>query len=320
MLVLSKRYLSMNNVKIENNKIYFLWFLTLLILSQSVFSNVLTPEITDGKSYSIDIKKNGVRDKIITEENGGLLYIISASGMPPVKGSNLTVDGYSVFDDIASLPGDEKGFIIINRGGNFDAYIKNRVSLINGKYFLTEVTAETSNNIDGVVFSEVNCKLDLYIPFDNISSSDVKQVLLSPDEKDFSKQCHEVKKSYFMFQELETLTKSGKISWSLQSAKFFIEKNNITKYNVVTYNNIAYYIFESSQDNPVTLYVLDEILRKFPDRVVAHLNKADYLAAHSKCKEATESYNTYIMLMKNNGKESRIPKRVIDYQAKGECV
>lgn len=240
--------------------------------------------------------------------------------MPPVKGSNLTVDGYSVFDDIASLPGDEKGFIIINRGGNFDAYIKNRVSLINGKYFLTEVTAETSNNIDGIVFSEVNCKLDLYIPFDNISSSDVKQVLLSPDEKDFSKQCHEVKKSYFMFPELEALTKSGKISWSLQSAKFFIEKNNITKDNVVTYNNIAYYIFESSQDNPVTLYILDEILRKFPDRAVAHLNKADYLAAHSKCKEAKESYNKYIMLMKNNGKESRIPKRVIDYQAKGECI
>lgn len=319
MLVLSKGYLSMNNVKIAN-KSCFLWFFTSFMLSQSVFSNVLIPEITDGKSYSIDINKNGVRDKIITEENGELLYVISSSGMPPVKGSNLTVDGYSVFDDIASLPDDEKGFFIINRGGNFGAYIKNRVSLINGKYFLTEVMAETSNNIDGIIFSEVNCKSDLYIPFENISSSDVKQVLLSPDEKDFSKQCHEVKKSYFMFPELEALTKSGKISWSLQSAEFFIEKNNITKDNVVTYNNIAYYIFESSQDNPVTLYILDEILRKFPERAVAHLNKADYLAAHYKCKEAKESYNKYIMLMKNNGKESRIPKRVIDYQAKGECM
>lgn len=309
----------MNNVKIAN-KSCFLWFFTSFMLSQSVFSNVLTPEITDGKSYSIDINKNGVRDKIITEENGELLYVISSSGKPPVKGSNLTVDGYSVFDDIASLPDDEKGFFIINRGGNFGAYIKNRVSLINGKYFLTEVMAETSNNIDGIIFSEVNCKSDLYIPFENISSSDVKQVLLSPDEKDFSKQCHEVKKSYFMFPELEALTKSGKISWSLQSAEFFIEKNNITKDNVVTYNNIAYYIFESSQDNPVTLYILDEILRKFPERAVAHLNKADYLAAHYKCKEAKESYNKYIMLMKNNGKESRIPKRVIDYQAKGECM
>ncbi|MGN7509137.1 hypothetical protein [Aeromonas salmonicida] len=308
----------MNNVKIKN-KSFILWLITSLMVSQSVHSNILVPEISDGKSYLIDIDKNGVREKIITEENGELLYIISPSGKGSVKGSNLTVDGYSVFDRVTELPNNEKGFLIINRGGNFGAYIINTVSLVNGKYVLTKVSAESENNIDGILFSKVNCELRLSIPFENISPSDVKQVLLSPDESDFSKQCHETKKSYFMLAELESLTKSGKISWTTQAAEYFINNEKITKDNVVTYNNIAYYIFESSKKNPTSLYFLDEILHQFPERAVAHLNKADYLAANFKCRKAKESYDKYIFLMTRNGKESRIPKRVIDYQSKDEC-
>lgn len=308
----------MNNVKITN-KSFLLWLVTSLMMSQSVFSNTLTPEISDGKSYLIDIDKNGVREEIITEENGDLLYIINSSGNGSVKGSNLTVDGYSVFDKITELPSDEQGFLIINRGGNFGAYIKNMVSLVNGTYVLTKITAESENNVDGILFSKVNCELSLSIPFENISSSDVKQVLLSPDDNNFSKQCYETKKSYFMLSELESLTKSGKISWTTQAAEYFIKNDKVTKDNVVTYNNIAYYIFELSQNNPASLYLLDEILHEFPERAVAYLNKADYLAAHSECKEAKESYEKYILLMKGNGKESRIPKRVLDYQSKYEC-
>ena len=212
-----------------------------------------------------------------------------------------------------------KDFLLLIGGGNFGAYIINTVSLVNGKYILTKVSAESENNIDGILFSKVNCELRLSIPFENISPSDVKQVLLSPDESDFSKQCNETKKSYFMLSELESLTQSGKISWTTQAAEYFINSNDVTKDNVVTYNNIAYYIFESSKNNPASLYLLDKILHKFPDRAVAHLNKADYLAANFKCRKAKESYDKYIFLMTSNGKENRIPKRVIDYQDKNEC-
>ncbi|MCS3457495.1 hypothetical protein M2366_003610 [Aeromonas sp. BIGb0405] len=296
-----------------------LYFMMLLITPQFALSNTLMPIASDARTYAIDIDNNGVAEKIITEENGEKLYITNNAGEVILTGSNLTVDGYSVLDEIIKPPNNEKGFIIINKGSNFGAYIKNTISIYNNELFLTKVTATSENNIDGVLYNKINCSLNLHVLFRNISSDDVQQTLLSPDDENFPDQCNKEELSYFKFTELEALTKSGKISWTIQSADYFLKNNPINKGNVTAYNNIAYYILKFSPDNPASLYFLNEILSKYPERAVANLNAADYLWANSKCSEAKELYKKYIQLMKRDGKEKMIPTKVFDFQSMGTC-
>jgi len=81
--------------------------------------------------------------------------------------------------------------------------------------------------------------------------------------------------------------------------------------NVVTYNNIAYYL-QKAGANEEAVYLLEKILKKYPNRTVAHYNIADAYWALGEKKKAVASYNTYIEQMCNAGKEKRIPQVVID--------
>jgi tetratricopeptide (TPR) repeat protein len=88
-------------------------------------------------------------------------------------------------------------------------------------------------------------------------------------------------------------------------------QNRIQKKTLTHYNNIAYYL-QKANANEEAIYLLEEILKKFPKRTVAHYNIADAYWAIGKKKKAKEHYITYIEQMKAKGKAKRIPKIVRD--------
>lgn len=82
--------------------------------------------------------------------------------------------------------------------------------------------------------------------------------------------------------------------------------------NINDYNNIAYYLQENKSYNE-SLFLLKEILKNNPNRVVAWLNLGDaYWSLEDKIK-AINAYQKYISLMKSQEKNlSKIPKRVFE--------
>lgn len=77
------------------------------------------------------------------------------------------------------------------------------------------------------------------------------------------------------------------------------------------YNDIAYYLYQAEKYE-VAISLLDDILHRYPDRIVAHLNIADALVANDAAEEAKMHYLTYIAQMMKTGKEKRIPKAILD--------
>jgi len=88
-------------------------------------------------------------------------------------------------------------------------------------------------------------------------------------------------------------------------------KETIDKKDVVKLNNIAYYI-QKAGANEEAIYLLKEILKKYPNRTVAYYNLGDAYWALGDKKKAKEAYLTYTEQMCNAGKQKRIPKVVKD--------
>jgi tetratricopeptide (TPR) repeat protein len=77
-------------------------------------------------------------------------------------------------------------------------------------------------------------------------------------------------------------------------------------------NDKAYYL-EQAGAYKEAIHILNKIIDKKPDRVVAYLNIADAYWGISDTEEAGKSYRKYLELMKSQGKDlNRIPKRVYE--------
>lgn len=84
--------------------------------------------------------------------------------------------------------------------------------------------------------------------------------------------------------------------------QFYIE-------NMDKLNNTAYY-FERSKNYKESIFLLKEIIKKEPNRVVAWLNIADAYWGNNQKREAKEAYQKYISLMKSQKKDlKKIPQR-----------
>jgi len=90
-----------------------------------------------------------------------------------------------------------------------------------------------------------------------------------------------------------------------------LKENPLANKNLTTYNNIAYYL-QKAGSNEEAIYLLEKILKKYPNRTVAYYNIGDAYWAFGEKKKAKEAYTTYIEQMCDAGKQKRIPKVVRD--------
>ncbi|HEX8575911.1 MAG TPA: hypothetical protein VF677_06415 [Flavobacterium sp.] len=86
----------------------------------------------------------------------------------------------------------------------------------------------------------------------------------------------------------------------------------ISKENVGKYNDLGYYLQQTKTEDGKAQLILEEVVKKFPDRTVAYINLADSYWDVKSYDEAKTSYNKYIDLMKKSGKEAKIPKKVLE--------
>jgi tetratricopeptide (TPR) repeat protein len=80
-------------------------------------------------------------------------------------------------------------------------------------------------------------------------------------------------------------------------------------------NDLAYFYSKQKNINyDVLIQVYNDILSLYPNRTVAYLNLADAYNGINNKEKAKENYEKYINLMKQDNKEAKIPKRVLEYK------
>lgn len=86
----------------------------------------------------------------------------------------------------------------------------------------------------------------------------------------------------------------------------------ITKNNLERMNDFAYFLSLTKNCVISSVYVLEEIIKKFPDRIVAYLNVADAYYDLKSNAIARKYYLQYRNIMTKAGKGQKIPSRAIE--------
>ncbi|BAP30552.1 uncharacterized protein CHSO_1515 [Chryseobacterium sp. StRB126] len=195
--------------------------------------------------------------------------------------------------------------------GNFKTTETYYYKFIKDNWYLSKTSIST---VDDDFIPKI--KVDM----NNLSSSiDNKTV----DNKDiYQKEIKELKESSLsnfskslalLKSASKTNTLSKQNTVGLETVAEWLYFNPINENNINDYNDIAYYDSYTKDGNTTALFLLKEIIEKYPNRVVAWLNIGDsYWTADNK-EKAKEAYLKYIELMKSQKKDiSKIPQRVYD--------
>ncbi|WP_324172513.1 tetratricopeptide repeat protein [Sulfurimonas sp.] len=83
------------------------------------------------------------------------------------------------------------------------------------------------------------------------------------------------------------------------------------KKNTAKTNDIAFFL-ERTKNYDEAIYLLEKILKKYPNRTVAYINLGDAYWGLKNKEKAKQAYSTYIKQMKEKGKEKKIPKVVLE--------
>jgi tetratricopeptide (TPR) repeat protein len=109
------------------------------------------------------------------------------------------------------------------------------------------------------------------------------------------------------------LLMKNKISINPINLLYLTKKIPLETKNLQKYNDIAYYLQQANANNEA-IFLLEKIIEKYPNRIVAYLNLADAYAGINNKEKAKENYEKYISLMKQDNKENKILKRVLAYK------
>ena len=108
----------------------------------------------------------------------------------------------------------------------------------------------------------------------------------------------------------KNLTKYN-FKYSYEDLYLLLKNIPITESNINKYNDLAFYLAQNEKISFEAIYLYNEILQKFPDRIVAYLNLGDCYWSIGNEDLAKENYKKYIDLMKSQKKDlNKIPKYV----------
>lgn len=96
--------------------------------------------------------------------------------------------------------------------------------------------------------------------------------------------------------------------FTTEHAQELLKNYPITLTNVIQINNIAYYLEQMDILMPA-IYILEEIITQYPNRIVSYLNISDAFNKLGLKTKAKENYNHYVTIMKQRGKAGEISQR-----------
>ncbi|BDM65252.1 hypothetical protein NFHSH190041_27040 [Shewanella sp. NFH-SH190041] len=286
------------------------------------FKSVAFGEYSGNHTYHLDIMKNGKTFTLNSEDE--TLKIFNDKNHLILNSRNFIIDGYSFFSEIKKLPGNHKGFKIINVGDRFSSDITYTIKYYNNSFFVTNVKELAFVRRDGsLLFSnKITCNRNVSYDLNKEPYPTIRTIIFDYDYDDHRKFCKTEVVPVFSLKLLEKYFKEKQLfGLTMADTIRLIKETPVTNKNIVTYNNIAYYVYSAGVDNDeylkentkVAIYILEHVIKKSPNRSVAYLNIADAFLSEKNYSKATEMYKKYISILKAKGKEDKIPKRVKDF-------
>uniref|UniRef100_UPI003C6DDC75 tetratricopeptide repeat protein n=1 Tax=Pseudomonas viridiflava TaxID=33069 RepID=UPI003C6DDC75 len=93
--------------------------------------------------------------------------------------------------------------------------------------------------------------------------------------------------------------------------KLYLDKYGFSKNNQQVLNDTAYF-WQQANYNVDAIWLLEKIIDNNPERVVAYLNLADAYWSEGEKQAAQKNYNTYVSIMIQQGRQQKIPSRVME--------
>ena len=194
-----------------------------------------------------------------------------------------------------------------------------KISKNNTKYYIEYLDKET-NNIFSSPLDSIN--LDLSYPEERYPYYNKEKIINRLIETEFCKKDEIVEgiavnienslKIFPLDNLIEKIKNKDMEIDTYYIVNFFV-KYPLENKTLQKYNDIAYYL-QQSNANDEAIFLLEKIIEKFPNRTVAYLNLADSYAGKGESEKAKQNYEKYISLMKQDGKESKIPQRVLEFK------
>ncbi|MEM8940244.1 MAG: hypothetical protein AAGC64_12965 [Bacteroidota bacterium] len=217
------------------------------------------------------------------------------------KYAKVYYDGKSEIHPLILLTKPNKGEVVIKnnmfkvdqlRGGNFGSQIIEtfKYSYEIGKFELIKQTFIYRDADEGVLAPEI--------------------------EVDFSsnyKQNYDISTLNNMLETISSNYKNGlcETNYEITMIAEMLELLGITKDNVTKFNDLGYYI-QLCGDSYTACYLFNEILKKYPSRIVTYLNLADAYWQLENEKASKLLYKKYINKMTEKGLEMKIPSHVYE--------
>jgi len=116
---------------------------------------------------------------------------------------------------------------------------------------------------------------------------------------------------YLYFREYKQKQYLKLQNYKIYESLDFLNYIGINTCNVQKINDIGYFLLEAGNFIQAK-FILQNIICQFPNRIVAYINLGDAYYGLGEKDFAKQAYQKYIDLMKDSGKETKIPQRVFE--------
>ncbi|RAV30770.1 tetratricopeptide repeat protein [Sinomicrobium soli] len=267
----------------------------------------------------IDVNQDGVLDKVVSSKKykgNELYFFVNKEGeyQMMLKSINFSEDGGRIIGDIQKVEnGNElmKIHTFFPDGGNDQAYYF--VAYVDSDWILTK-TRYINNYWQEDYTTTYICDVEQDIKMKVlIDSEQVKKIKQIPENSKRDSLCNI---EYFIEDNLVEFIErfnsdNSKIYLGIDRYKSLLGKIKLSEDNLTEYNDIAYYL-EQAKAYDEAIFILKKIISKFPERTVAYINLGDAYWGVNNISKAKESYIKYINYIKKEGKDKKIPKRVME--------
>ncbi|OCL85327.1 hypothetical protein AAX26_02036 [Aliarcobacter thereius] len=297
------------------NKIFIIFFIFINIYANDLYNQLLTNK-DEYFSIDIDINNDGVLDKVFSGkplENNELYFFIKEKEKYTLflKGWNFSEDGGNSIYQIEKTYDNMIKIVTISQRGNYkEEYFLN---FLKDELYLDKVIYTYDNYLDpdrkkDICSIKENIRLiDIYN--NNLSIASMPDFSIREDKCNITYDLNNVTLNNITIR----IKNDNKDGFSMVSRyKAILKQIPISNKTLTQYNDIAYYL-QLANANEEAIFLLEKIIEKYPNRIVAYLNLADsYIGINNK-EEAKQNYEKYVNLMKQNNKDEKIPKRVLEF-------
>ncbi len=286
--------------KTKEEDVYSLSLILALInvKTEKIVQSYFHKNITESDAvYIADFRLDVVTFRGVSKDVVFAVYIDTLGSSRPNPMASTYLYLYAVQNKQVSLL--LNGFEVMDSGGENNAAGVG----YNNQHTLTYMPSQQSEDYPVLKFQSANShtKFNVHENLDKTTKTKGKSVELIY-----------INGSYININ-LKDLEKRAKSSGSYPKDFYrdLIKTKPITRENVRIYNDIAYYL-EQNDHNEEAVFILNEILKQFDERMVAYLNLADAYWKLDKKDDAYVNYWQYKNLMHKNNKQSKIPSKVND--------